>query len=201
MRFQPASFRPAFGRGLTVVVVAIAAAGIAGFMVVGDVLGLVRYGWWFALLAALAVALFWLPRVDVLEHAVLVRNPLSTWQVPWNAIQMIDTKYALSITTPHGRIEAWAAPASGRYTVFTLSPEDTRVSESARVAGAIRPGDTLSSQSGAAAKHSRRDGVRLRDVGVVEGAVEAGALRGRGHPTATAVLAALTAAGVIGLVL
>ena len=201
MRFQPASFRPAFGRGLTVVVIAIAVAGIAGFVTVGDVLGLVRYGWWFAVLAVLAVALFWLPRVDVLEHAVLVRNPLSTWQVPWNAIQIVDTKYALTLTTPRGRIEAWAAPASGRYTVFTLSPEDTRVSESARVAGAIRPGDTLSSQSGAAANHIRRHWEQLRDDGMLDGPLEPGALRRTWHPTTIVVLAALTAAGVLGLVL
>ena len=209
MRFQPASFRPAFGRGLTIVIVAIAVAGIGGFVAVGDVLGLVRYGWWFALLAVLAVALFWLPRVDVLEHAVVVRNPLSTCQnhivyvanYLHNAIQIVDTKYALALTTPQSRIEAWAAPASGRYTVFTLSPEDTRVSESARVAGAIRPGDTLSSQSGAAANHIRRHWEQLRDDGVLDGPLEPGALRRAWHPTTIVVLAALTAAGVLGLVL
>ncbi len=86
-----------------------------------DLAGLVRFGSWFVLLAVLAVALFWLPRVDVLEHAVVVRNPLSTWVVPWQAIQIVDTKYALTLTTPAGRIEAWAAPASGRFTVFTLN--------------------------------------------------------------------------------
>ena len=201
MRFQPASFRPAFGRVLTVIVAALAVASLAGFLVVGDIIGLLRYGWWFLLLAVLAVVLFWLPRVEVREHAVMVRNPLSTWQVPWPAIQLIDTKYALTITTQAGRIEAWAAPASGRFTVFTLSPDDTRVSESARIAGSIRPGDTLSSESGAAANHIRRHWEQLRDDGLLDGPLEAGSLRRTWHLATIAVLGGLSALGVAGLVL
>jgi len=201
MRFQPASFRPAFGRVLTILIVAIAAASLAGFVVVGDLEGLLRYGAWFAVLAVLAVVLFWLPRIDVLEHGVVVRNPLSTWHVPWPAIQIVDTKYALTITTPLKRIEAWAAPASGRFTVFRLGPDDTRVSESARVAGSIRPGDTLSSESGAAANHIRRHWELLRDDGLLDGALEPGSLRRTWHIATIAVLTSLSALGLLGVML
>jgi len=44
MRFQPASFRPAFGRVLTIVIAVIAAGAFAGYLVAGDVLGLLRSG-------------------------------------------------------------------------------------------------------------------------------------------------------------
>ena len=199
MRLQPARFRPAFGRVITIAMIAIALVCLASFVVAGDLAGLVRFGSWFLRLAVLAVALFWLPRVDVLEHAVVVRNPLSTWVVPWQAIQIVDTKYALTLTTPAGRIEAWAAPASGRFTVFTLHPEDTRVSESARVAGSIRPGDTLSSESGAAANHIRRWWEELRDDRLLDGPLEPGSLRRTWHPTTIAVMSALGALGILGL--
>ncbi len=83
MRFAPTSFRPAFGRVLSVVVVVIAAAGLVSFVVIGDWLGLARYGWLLGLLAAAVLALFWFPRLDVAEHEVTVRNVFSTVHVPW----------------------------------------------------------------------------------------------------------------------
>lgn len=201
MRFQPASFRPAFGRVLTIVIALIAAGALAGYLIAGDLLGLLRSGWWLLLMAAAVWALFWMPAVEVLEHAVIIRNPLSTWTVPWPAIQRIDTKWALTLFTERARIEAWAAPASGRYTVFTLGPDDTKVSESARVAGAIRPGDTLSSESGAAANHIRRHWEQLRDDGLLDAGVEPGALRRTPNTRTIVLLAALLAASILGLVL
>lgn len=201
MRFQPASFRPAFGRVLTIVIAVIALGALAGYLIAGDLLGLLRSGWWLLLMAAVVWALFWMPEVEVLEHAVIIRNPMSTWTVPWPAIQRIDTKWALTLFTERGRIEAWAAPASGRYTVFTLGPDDTKVTESARVAGAIRPGDTLSSESGAAANHIRRHWEQLRDDGLLDGGVEPATLRRTPNTRTIVLLAVLLVASILGLVL
>jgi len=201
MRFQPASFRPAFGRVLTITMAVIAVAALIGFIAAADIVGLLRYVWWLLLLTAFTWALFWMPAVEVQEHEVTVRNPLSTWHVPWPAIQRIDTKWALTLYTPHGRIEAWAAPASGRYTVFAIGPEDTRVSESARLAGSIRPGDSLSSDSGAAANHIRRHWEQLRDDGLLDGPLEPGTLRREPHLRTIALLGVLAVLGVLGLVL
>lgn len=199
MRFQPASFRPAFGRVLTIAMGLVAALGLAGLVVSGDIENPLRGGVWFVLLIAVTIALYWVPRVDVLEDEVIVRNPLSTWHVPWPEIQRIDTKWALTLLTNRVRIEAWAAPASGRFTVFTLGPDDTRVTETARLAGSIRPGDTLSSQSGAAAHHIRRHWENLRDDGLLDVQAEAGALRREWHWRTIAVLSTLTVLGLVGL--
>lgn len=201
MRFQPASFRPAFGRVLTITIALIALGALIGFVVAGDIAGLLRSGWWLVLLAAVTWALYWMPAVEVLEHEVLVRNPLSTWHVPWPAIERIDTKWALTLYTPRGKIEAWAAPASGRYTVFTLGPEDTRVSETARLAGSIRPGDTLSSESGAAANQIRRHWEQLRDDGLLDRPLEEGSLRRTPNTRTIALLSVLVALSLLGLVL
>lgn len=201
MRFQPASFRPVFGRVLTIVVALIALGGVIGLAAGGDTAALVRSAGWLALLGAVTWALFWMPSVEVLEHEVTIRNPLSTWHVPWTAIERIDTKWALTLFTPRGRIEAWSAPASGRFTVFTLAPDDTRVSETARLAGTIRPGDTLSSESGAAANVIRRHWEQLRDDGQLDGPVEPGSLRRELNVRTIAVLASLLALSLLGLAL
>ena len=201
MRFQPASFRPAFGRVLTIAVSVVAVLGLIGLVVGNELENLVRYGVWFVLLVVVTVALYWIPSVDVAEHEVIVRNPLSTWHVPWPAIQRIDTKWALTLYTRTARIEAWAAPSSGRFTVFTLGPDDTKVSESARLAGSIRPGDTLSSESGAAANHIRRHWELLRDDGLLDEPITPGALRREWHPRTIAALGVLAAVGVLGLAL
>ena len=201
MRFQPARFRPAFGRVLTIVIAVIALGALIGFIVAADIGGLLRSGWWLILLAAVTWAMFWRPEVEVLENEVTVRNPLSTWHVPWPAIERIDTKWALTLYTPSGRIEAWAAPSSGRFTVFTLGPEDTRVTETARLAGSIRPGDTLSSESGAAANHIRRHWELLRDDGLLDRAIEPGALHRAWNVRTILLLSVMVILGLLGLAL
>jgi hypothetical protein len=199
MRFQPASFRPTFGRVLTIVMALIALGALIGLVVAGDLGTLLRSGWWLLLLAAVTWALYWMPVVEVLEHEVLVRNPLVTWHVSWPAIERIDTKWALTIYTSRRKIEAWAAPSSGRFTVFTLGPEDTRVSETARLAGSIRPGDTLSSESGAAANQIRRHWEQLRDDGLLDVSAEHRIVRRDWNVRTIAVLSVLLALGLVGL--
>ena len=115
MRFAPTSFRPVFGRVLSVIVAIIVAFGLAGFIVASDPGGLVRYGWGMLLLVVIVYALFWRPSLDIAEHAITVRNVFSTITVPWPAIQRIDTKYALTLYTHAGKVAAWASPAPNRY--------------------------------------------------------------------------------------
>ena len=202
MVFRPAQFKPAFGRVLTVAVSVVALAALAGFLLSGDWTGLVRFGALPVLLIAVVWALFWAPELRVEEHAVTVRNVLRTFSVPWNAIERIDTKYALTLYTPGRKIDVWAAPAPSRYATTTMSREDARrVAESARAAGAsIRPGDALTSASGAAAHVIRLQWEKLRDDGVLD-AAPPHAIRVDWHVGTIAVLAALTLASLAGLLL
>jgi hypothetical protein len=201
MRFRPASFRSTFSRVLTIVVLLVAASALVGLVATGDLGSVLRSSAWFVLLGSAGFVLFWMPRVDVLEHEVTVRNPFSTWHIAWPAIERIDTKWALTLYTAGARIEAWSAPASGRFTVFQLGPDDTRVSESGRLAGTIRPGDTLSSDSGAAAQHIRRHWEELRDDGLLEGPLNPGAVRRDYHRGTIALTLGLCALGLAGAVL
>jgi hypothetical protein len=201
MRFHPTSFRPVFGRVLSVIVGVIAATGLAGFLVAGDLAELARFGWGLLLIGAVVFALFWFPRIDIAEHEVTVRNVFSTVHVPWPAIQRVDTKYALTLHTLGGIVTAWASPAPNRY----ASQRSSR--DSARIAGdpvgfAPRPGDLLETESGAPAYLIRRHLDDLREAGHLDAPVlEGGRLRRDIHWATIAVLGALTLATVLGIVL
>ncbi|CAN5282339.1 hypothetical protein BH11ACT4_BH11ACT4_20410 [soil metagenome] len=201
MRFAPASFRPAFGRVLSVVVAAISVAGLAGFVATGDWAGLVHYGWGLVLLAVAGVALFWLPRLDVAEHEVTVRNVFSTVHVPWPAIERIDTKYALTLYTPRGKVTAWASPAPNRYAGQVAPSGDSRL-PGAGLGGSIRPGDLMNTASGAAAYVIRSHWDRLRDDGHLDDPViEDGAFRRDIHWSTIVALGVLAVATVLGIAL
>jgi hypothetical protein len=198
MRFAPTTFRPAFGRVLSVIVVAIAIAGVAGFVATGDWGGLLRFGWGLGLLAVAAVALFWLPSLSIAEHEVTVANVFSTVHVPWPAIQRIDTKYALTLYTPRGKVTAWASPAPNRYAGQVSASGDSRL-PGAGLGGSIRPGDLLNTASGAAAYLIRSHWDQLRDDGHLDNPViEQGAFRRDIHWVTIGVLAVLALATVLG---
>lgn len=201
MRFAPTTFRPAFGRVLSIVVAVIALAGLVGFVVSGDWGGLLRYGWGLALLGALAVALFWLPSLSVAEHEITVRNVFSTVHVPWPAIQRIDTKYALTLYTARGKVTAWASPAPNRYAGQVSASRDASL-PGAGLGGSIRPGDLLSTASGAAAYVIRSHYDQLREDGHLDNpVVEEGAYRRDIHWVTAGVLGALALATLLGWLL
>jgi hypothetical protein len=201
MRFAPTTFRPAFGRVLSVLVTAIAAAGVVGFITTGDWGGLLRYGWGLALLAVLAVALFWLPSLAIAEHEITVRNVFSTVHVPWPAIQRIDTKYALTLYTPRGKVTAWASPAPNRYASQLSASADTRLAANGQ-GGSIRPGDLLNTASGAAAFVIRTHWEQLRDDGHLDNpTIEDGAFRRDIHWVMICVLGVLVLGTVLGIAL
>lgn len=61
----------------------------------------------------LAVVVLWMPRLEVDEHAIIVANPVSTVTIPFEAIILLETRYALTIHTPGKRVAVWVAPSPG----------------------------------------------------------------------------------------
>ncbi len=178
----------------------LAAAGLVGFVVAGDVAALTRYAWPLLLLAAVALALFWFPSLDIQEHEITVRNVFSTIHVPWPAIQRIDTKYALTLYTSEGTVTVWASPAPNRYASQMADTKDARLA--ARAAGTNpRPGDLPTTVSGAAAFVIRSHWDDLREAGLLENGVEPGSLRRSIHWPTIAVLGGLVVASVLGFAL
>ena len=138
-----------------------------------------------ALVDLVCCACFWHPRVLVDGAGVHLRNVLRTVDVPWSAIEVVDTRYAFTLETAGGSWSAWAAPAPGRYAAGrTADTELAGLPETSYGAGrSIRPGDTPSSASGAVALVVRRRWEDWQEVDA-EGRGPDGA---RGAPTPVAV--------------
>ena len=98
-----------------------------------------------ALFVLAAWATFWRPCVVVSDAGVRLVNVSRTIDVPWPALQGIETRWALTLVTAYGRFTAWGAPAPGAYSAF-------------RAVGTRHP-DTLAAgedngPSGRAARHT-----------------------------------------------
>lgn len=163
-------FRPTGPRVLAGVLVVGAAVGVVAILVAGGLHA------WPAVLPLVLVAyaawlLFWFPKVEVGDRFVTLVNPLQTLRVPWDAIILVDTKYAMTLVTPSGRYSAWAAPAPG----VVSSLRDMRRSvkaESRDTSGtrytSVRPGDQRTSDSGAVASVVRGRLARLAEAGAID---------------------------------
>jgi hypothetical protein len=164
-------YRPVFGLVLSWVVLVLCVVGIAGLVVAGDWGDLARTIWPLLFAATLVAAVFWRPRIEVTDSGVTVVNVFRTLEVPWPAIQRIDTRYAVTLFTPNMRIAVWAAPSPGIRGATTISKADvSNLSESAYgPGGTVRPGDSVSSPSGQVAFVLRRRWEELRDAGSEDG--------------------------------
>ena len=121
---------------------------------------------WLALVSFAVWAAYWRPSLGVDDGGVRLVNVLRTIDVPWPAIQRIDTKWALTLFTAYGKFTAWVAPAPGiRSTVNLGRARRDQVAESALAGDSIRPGDLPGSPSGNAAVLVRRRWEELRDAG------------------------------------
>jgi hypothetical protein len=165
----PHVFRPLFGRVLTVVIALLCAVALVFVVATESTASTLRTVPWLLLVAGACWALFWRPAVIVDDSGVHVVNPLRTIDVPWPAIQDVDTRFALVLVTAYGRVTAWAAPAPGAREVLRASTVDTKhLPRSTVKEGGIRPGDLPTGPSGSAALIIRRHWEQLRDAGYLD---------------------------------
>jgi hypothetical protein len=196
-----AVLRPLSGKVISAVLILFAAGVlIAGTFQIGIVRMLphfpipllIGYVGWFA---------FWAPTVRVSPGEVVIDNPSREIRLEWSQIVRIDTKWALEVHTEHGRYTAWAAAAPGRHTAMRQTRSDLQhLPEGSYLAGAVRPGDIPTSDSGAAATVIRRQWETLRDGGFLENArAEHAGPRVRVHWLRLAILAALVVLAIVSL--
>lgn len=170
-------WRPWYGRPLTLaiggicVVTVVVVAGKEG---IGEA---ARFAPWLALMTLTCWASFWRPRVTVTDAGVELVNVLRTVNIPWPAIQMIETKWALTLITAVGTFTAWAAPAPGVRAAVHAMPGRSQTGSQRAVHGdgrpraetasglGVRPGDLPSTPSGAAATKVRERWQQLRAQG------------------------------------
>lgn len=170
------TLRSRVGKGLAVVAWLIGLAVLVSLVVAGHPLDLLRYTGAVLLAGYLAWLAFWSPSVTIAPSGVVIRNLLRSHAVTWPAIQLVDTRFALTLVTPSGKIAAWSAPAPSRYGgLRRVEPELRRLPESTYGPNnTIRPGDIPQSESGLAAYYVRRYWEQLRDAGFLDSGVVEG---------------------------
>lgn len=196
-------YRPAFGRVLAVVVAVLGLGGLATGLVsdagatwpyVAPVLLVVVWVW----------AAYWRPAVLVSPAGVELRNVTRTIELPWPAIERVDTKFALTLHTAYGDYAAWAAPAPSRARVQGSGRDDAENLPGSTYGsgGTVRPGDLASTASGQAALLVRRRWEELRDAGALDDPrVERATPRVHWHAGTLAAIVVLIAASVLAVVL
>jgi hypothetical protein len=90
-------------------------------------------GLWLVAITAALACLFWRPSVVVDESGVELRNMVRDVQMPWRALEQLETRYTLTLHAGGRRYQSWAGVAPGR-------PSITARLISGRVAGAADSG-------------------------------------------------------------
>lgn len=144
-----------------------------------------------ALIGGFGWAAYWRPAVVVDDAGVTVVGVIATTEVPWASIRTIDTRWALTLKTTTGVVTAWAAPAPSRHGLYRVTKgENQNLAADTYLAGTIRPGDALSSDSGQAAEIVRRAWDRWRE-NQGESPADGEPVRRRWHRATLVVAAAL----------
>lgn len=197
---QTVTYQPGSARGMTIGVAAVAAVALV-LTALDDAGAALRYLPAFGVVPAAVWAFYGRPAVIISDGGVALRNVLRTVDLPWPAIQRIETKYALTLETAYGPYNAWAAPVPGR----TMAAHATRATmshqpESAYAAGGLRPGDLAGTPSGDVAGYIRRRWEKLRDAGHLDDPrLERQRPVVRWHPGPLLLVVALVAASVVTL--
>ena len=189
-------FRPAFGRVLTVVVVALLLTAVGGFIYTADVNGALHFGPLLAFVGYGTWLLYWRPAVIVDSAHLIVINVGRTWAIPFACLTAVETRYALAVTTTAGKVTAWAAPAPGRHQTLSLSLADFRSLRRGRQQESVRPGDAPNTESGSVAFVVRR---RWQDALDNPSAGPAAQVTTRWHVGSLAVTAGLLVLAVVGV--
>lgn len=133
-------------------------AAIVYFIAIGSLTSVVASQDWSNLGAATAAAvlvctaahlMFWRPKVEIGDDGILVVNPLRTIRIGWQLVEEIDTRYALTVFVAGRKFSAWAATAPGRYHARSVHASELKGLDAQT--GAMRPGDSPRTLSGAAA--------------------------------------------------
>lgn len=115
----------------------------------------------------------WRPTLVIKDDGVEVTNPLRDIHIPWTALVNVDTKFALTLFTPGRKFEVWIAPSPGRsfgYRSAALAEREIR-RVSPHASSTVRPGDLVTSESGAAASLVRSRWELLQTSGLIEAGI------------------------------
>lgn len=108
-----------------------------------------------ALLLGVIFTYYVIPALELTDDRLLIINPLTRHEIGFGAIEMVDTRFALSVVGKFGKVSAWAAPAPGRLRHRSHSTEDFRTL-GLKEGQNVRPSDLPSTITGSYALQIRR---------------------------------------------
>ena len=148
-------YRPRGSQILAAALIALCAVGLASLAFtrggpswsMASLLVLIGYvAWW----------LLWFPCVRIDDEEVRLVNPLSTVRISWHSVIHVEARFAATITTPHGRFAAWAAPAPGMVTAMSEARRRRgEAGETGRGGREVPVGELPGTASGNVAQHVR----------------------------------------------
>lgn len=143
-------------RVLALILIAVVALGLINTLFSADVGSHGSSLAFSALLIYMAWLLFWQPHITLSDQGVTIVNLLRTHELPWPRILRIDTRWALELFTEERKYTAWSAPAPGRHTGLLASKDQgEHLPKTTYLAGTVRPGDLVNTDSGAASARVR----------------------------------------------
>jgi hypothetical protein len=122
---EPTVYRPVFVRGLYLVTLAAALWWLAAVAAGPDRSTLGVAGPVILVAAALGYACFWRSAVRVDGRGVRLLNVLRDVDVPWEHLEQVQTRYALTLVADGRAFRSWAAAAPGRPSLLRLSARGT----------------------------------------------------------------------------
>ena len=194
-------FHSRFNRVLAVVtwlfcLAAVVAVATSGWHATVQYLPLIAFIAWFGWVS------LWRPSLDVKDDGVTIVNVFATTSVPWEALIDVDTRYALTLVTPHRRYPVTVAPAPGRLATALSKRDMSGLSAPTGSDGSVRTGDLPNSDSGAAAHLVRqRWGQLLAEDKVTIGTADETLIPRRVHVATIAISAGLLVCTVLALAL
>src|SRR5690606_19617794 len=119
---------------LAVIVWVLCVAAVSAVIVANDARNLSLLPF-VAAIAVLAWSGLWRVSITVDDTLIEVRNAFSTVVVPWAALINVDTRFALTLVTPHGSYTSTAAPAPSRLTTMLSRRDASAVPKGVAVEG------------------------------------------------------------------
>lgn len=142
--------------------------------------------------------LLWRPHVIVDDESVAFVNIFRTIEIPWTAVIDIDTKWALTVVTPHGRYRAATAPAPGALSRARYRSEALHPTARSYADGGISKSEAIGTDSGDGAAILRTRWQQLLDAGRIEiGRADTDRARIRVHALSLVVCVVLAVAAVL----
>ena len=111
---ETTTYRSSFSRVLAVTTIALCGAVLASLALTADSETTTTYAAPVLLVALLAWVAYWQPQVEVSDGGIVLRNVWRTIEVPWPALEDVDSRLGLRLVTAYGDYQAWAVPAPRR---------------------------------------------------------------------------------------